>query len=397
MGTYHLRRLCCLELFRAIDSRQLDRLLEPYADYLARHGIGLPIAGREAPMKYMALVQLFIAPASDTPRALIDALYFVDELSTPLGVEILESTARTAGKALPWQTNLTHAEIALQYWLADPELVRGVHARLATNRFRSFEYFQSQGEETPKLKSPLDATVGCLQTELNDRFEARARGRYARVYLDRQAESVWFYIAHGGPLRREGTVDDAGPSSVCYRPEVYDAVVFIGPSGELGVYGRSQWERELYRAVFGKHLFGDESFFTKAAKYTLDPLWRHGSRALHCLDVPGMEWIKLTNLAVFRPAHQPRFESFRSEDLLASWEHTQPPFGRDTHILSAGFRIKLLGCRTPRRVTIHRGNRAQYTRDADRGVVEHWLKLRGFLLDQGDSTDAGLASILAVA
>lgn len=125
--------------------------------------------------------------------------------------------------------------------------------------------------------------VRSLDAELNECFHAHGYGRYVRIHFDVQDDSLWFYLGHGGMLRREAAVKHQAPATVCYRPEIYDAVVFVRLTGELGVHARRPWEKELYQRLFGKHLFGDEQLFGGTSKYTLDPLWNDGEAALRCL------------------------------------------------------------------------------------------------------------------
>lgn len=396
MGTYHLRRLSQPDVLRAIGPEHMQRLLAPYSDYLARHGILLPLSGRDAPLKYIAIAQRFLAPDEGMPKELAEALYFIDDLATPSGIEALDSLAKPKGKMVSWKLELVPAEIVLHYWLADPALVRTAHAQLAVSRFRSFQYFQGLGEGSLQLAGLSDAAIRDLETELNDHFHARRYGRYSRIFLDRQEDSVWLYVAHGGLLRRQGTVENASPSSVCYRPEIYDVLVLVRQTGELGIHTGSKAEREVYCRLLGRHLFGNEQFFCGLPKYTLAPLWQYGRQALSCADIPGIESVRLTDLAVFRPGGVPRSESFKSEDLFESWHSPRLPFAKDVHLVSAGFRMKVLGCPAPRKVTIRLGNQALYSRDADRCLVEKWFSLRGFLKNK-DQADADADSVLAVA
>ena len=145
-----------------------------------------------------------------------------------------------------------------------------------------------------------------MEQEFNECFHSRRRGRYARIFVDERPDRLWLYIGHGGLLRREAAIDETGPTSVCYRPEVYDAAVFVRATGELGIHARTAWETELYQRVLGKHLFGNEEFFGGKAKYSLDPLWEYGRAALQCIDVPEIEWALLAEVTVVEP-HRPSY------------------------------------------------------------------------------------------
>jgi hypothetical protein len=397
MATCNLRRLCRPDLLRAIDSQYLGALLAPHADYLARHGVVLPLEGREAPRKYMALTQLLLAPDDQMPKELVDALYFIDEMATPARVETLLSAAQARG--IQWHSYLetSPADVVLQLWLTDRHLVEQTHAQMAAQRFRAFDYFQPQCLQPPKVPSGLPNKVRALEAELSECFYRRGYGPYARVHLDDQRDSLWFYIGHGGRMRREAAIEHETPTSICYRPEVYDAVVFVRLTGELGIHARRPWEKELYQRVFGKHVFADEDLFGGTSKYTLDPLWNDGEDALRCLDVPGIEWVRLGELRVFEPGRVPRSECFKARDLFGSWHSDTLPLSGTAHLVSAGFHVKLLGCRNPRWVTVRPCNHAQYSRDADRAWIEAWLKRRGFIRKEEGSENANPDAFLAVA
>lgn len=189
MGTYNLRRLCRPEILRAIDSRYLEELLAPYERYLGEHGVALPLSGREAPLKYLALVKLITAPPEDMPRELFDAFYFIDELATPSGLKALEDAAKAAGTPVPRSfCEVTPADVTLQVWLRNRPLLERVHAEMAVQRFRSFEYFQSEAPKAAELPGSLPARIRAVEAELNDCFQARRRGRYARIIVDQRED-----------------------------------------------------------------------------------------------------------------------------------------------------------------------------------------------------------------
>lgn len=147
--------------------------------------------------------------------------------------------------------------------------------------------------------------------------------------------------------------------------------------------------------MFGKHVFGDEQLFSGQAKYTLDPLWDYGRGALACLDAPGIEWARLTELTILEPGQLPRCVRSSSEDLFTSWDSSTVPFSSGARLTSASFRVKLAGCRSASRVTIRPSNRAEYSRDAERQWIEEWLERRGFICK--GSSRAHAQKVLAVA
>jgi hypothetical protein len=215
MSGCHLQRLCRPDILWAIDPRALEQLLAPHATYLAARGVTLPLRDREAPLKYHALVRLVLTPDKEMPQELLEALYHIDELATPAGVEALDSAAQVQGIATHQYLDVTPAEIVLQFWLAHRPLVEHVHAELAVSRLRTFEYFQPESEQAPKLVGALEPKIRLMEAELNDTFQAKGRGRYAYIIASAEGGQLWLYIGHGGLLRREATVDEGGRASIC--------------------------------------------------------------------------------------------------------------------------------------------------------------------------------------
>ena len=371
--------------------------LAPHAASLAAHGITPPLRDRNAPLKYTALAQLLISPEKGMPNELVHALYYIDELATPSGLDALEAAARPLGLWVDPHFDVPAAEGVLRLWLRDRALVERVHAEMAVRRMRSFEYFQAAGDEPPALPTPLATRLKRMEEELLDCFHQKRRGRYARVLVDERPDVLWLYVGHGGLLRREATVDESGASSICYRPQLYDAVIYLPATGELGIHARSLWERGLYQRVLGKHLFDDEQTFGGTAKYTLDPLLEYGQAALQCQDMPGLQWVRLVEITVLEPGHSPRFDSSRGEDLFSSWGTRRLRVSPAARLVSATFRYKLIDCAAPRRLTIRPSNRAQFTRDVDVEFMERWLVRRGFIRQRGSRGHASDDAVLAVA
>lgn len=246
--------------------------------------------------------------------------------------------------------------------------------------------------------------------------------RYARIITSRQDDSMWLYVAHGAVMRRDGAVEQARPASICYRPEVYDALVYNTATGELGIYARSEWERTLYQRMLGKHLFDNEGMFVANPRYTLQPLWTYGRDALRSGDMPGIDFVTLVQLTVYQHGRCPRTETYRADNLSVrvciakgrasgnetlktantgcvgikkSWGIDELPFDEGVRLVAAGFRVHPRSLNRPRLVVLRPPNQAQFSRDVDRAVVEQWLADRGFLAGETEHADAH--ALLAVA
>jgi len=380
MATYSLRRFTRPEILRKIDRRLLLRFLDPHRDFLTVRGVALPAAdGGSGEIDSDGLAKVFMAPDADTPDGLVNALFLVDEMATEEGMDDLLDAAQQAGISLDGSSDATPADVALHAWFQAPALLEQRHSEQYLTNARSFEYYQSKSEPKDPTKRPSKKVLGKLEGDLDDWFEEKRRGRGTRVHLDSKAGELWFRVCHGDPYRREPCLEGGEPAAVHYRPEKGDVVVYNPALGELRVNARSKGEKDLYRRMFGLHLFGNEEFFPETGKYTLDPLRTDGADSLVCSDVPGLKKVVLREVHFRRGGPENEVEIRRADDLFAAYEARGRPLPTKPRIVRAKFQVKFEGARAPRMVTIKPSNIATYKRDSDGEIVEEWLSRRGFV------------------
>lgn len=396
MATYRLRRFSCPETLKAIDHDHLVAFLQPYVEFLASRGFDLD--GRQmGDEDYSAMAGIFVSPESDTPADLVNALYYVDEMSTTEAMDTLIPEAEKLELNVETNGNATAADIAVQIWIADQSVLERKHAEFHLVRPRSFESFQSRSRKPAAFKSPSVKTIRALEASLDEWFEKHNRGTGTRIFVFPKDDGDWFLIRHGEPYKREGSLDGAESSSVHYRPEKYDVVTYHPQIGELRINARSKGEKQLYRQQIGRLLFGSEDYFPGTNKYTLEPLRKYGETVLNCVDIDGIEWIKLKEYQISYPGSPWEIISRKSDDVFAALEtrgRTIPDGGK---LSLASFQVKFADCKTPRSVVIRPGNIAQFTRDDDSVLVEQWLEFRGFIIREEaevpKQADAVVASV----
>lgn len=393
MATYNLRRFSNAETLKQIARRDLLALLAPHAAYFAGRGLKLPKRASDGDLDYERLVEVFMTPGSDTPPALANALFLVDEMATPEAMDGLLDEARIAGIDLD-DGGPTPADVAVQVWLHKPDILERKHAEQFLTKRRSFESFQTDRQPVPEFFLPSEKVVGGLEQELDGWFEEKKRGRGARVLVYPKDDGCWFLVRHGDPYRREGSIEKGESSSVYYRPEKYDVLTYVPKTGEIRMNARSKGEKELYRKAFGRHLFGSEDFFPGTAKYALEPLRTDGPASLVCTDVEGMEQVRLVEVHYFWGGSQREVEIRKADDIFAALQEREAEMP-GARIIRARFKIKFADSRTPRTLTIRPSNIASYQRDADSVLVEEWLGKRGFILSAGNREHEDADTVLA--
>ena len=399
MATFNLRRFASVDALKTIQEKHLRSLLAPYEGYFTSRGVslgGVPAGVREGlgtysepaaaenadGLDYEGLISVLMLPDEDTPPELVDALYMVHEMATPEAMGGLLG----AIEALPPQDRFvldespdpTPADVAVQVWLKAPRLLKGKHSEQAVVDRRSFEYYLSREVPRKGFKVPTRSKLEAVERDLAEWFVSKRRGEHVQVQMYPKGDEVWFVIRHGEPFRREGAQKGAVSSSVFYRPEKHDLLVYTPLIGELRVNASSKAEKDLYRRLFGLHLFGDEDHFpTSNRKYTLDPLRTDGKDSLVCTDVPGIDEIRLTEVRYYWGGPHGEIEIRQASDLFASMESRHAGI-RKGKIVSAKFQVRFSGSKSPRSLTIRQPNIAKFTRDDDGRLIDDWLSRRGF-------------------
>lgn len=395
MATWSLRRFSCPEVLKRINHDHLVAFLEPYCRFFTSRGVSLPTPNSNDEIDYQALVKVFLSPDAKTPKELIDALYFVDELATSEGMDALLAEADRLGLALEDGNNHTPADVAVHVWLLNKGILERKHAESYLAKVRSFEYYQTDRHKRPAFTWPSEKQVAALASDFDDWFEKKKRGRGSRVIMGNQDESVWFLVRHAEPFKREESMDGVETSSVCFRPLKYDVLIYSPQIGELRINARSKGEKQLYRTKLGKHLFGDEDIFPGAEKYTLDPLRENGADSLACSDVEGIEWVKLREVQFFFTGNPWEVVTRKSDDVFQLFESRKKSFPEAGRIIKASFQIKFTDSKMPRTVVIKPSNIAQFARDDDSVLVEKWLEARGFIIGTGAEESEQSEPILA--
>ncbi len=396
MATYDLKRFAHVDGLKAIAVKHLLALLEPHKSYFDGRSLTLPPPSAFDGLDYEQLVDVLMKPDTNTPDELLDALFFVHEMATPECMDILLQEAEKNGITLDGTPDPTAADVAVQVYLQDKDLLERKHAEQQLLKPRSFEYFQTEERPIPEFEQPSSKTLTALEKALDDWYEKKKRDRSSRVFIYPKKVAIWFLVRHGDPMRREGSLVSGKPSSVFYRPEQYDVLVYEPTIGELRMNVCNKGEKDTLRREFGRHLFNNEYFFHGTAKYSLEPLRTDGEASIVCTDVDGMEWVRLKEIQYFWGGAEKEIEIRKANDIFAALAASGRSIPSKARITRASFQVKYTDSKAARTVTIRPSNIAQYTRDSDASMVEEWLTERGFIIadqeDDSEKQDESMAS-----
>lgn len=380
MSSFNLRRFSNPETLRSIHPRSLVEFLQPFNEYFAVRQFVLPDLADSATIDFEQLASILVDATPETPRELVDALYYVHEMATPEGMNALADAAHDAG--IPLQAeDLTPADIAIHLWLAAPHIVEQQHDRQYVDHLRSFECFPSTARKVPRFRAPSSDALRAIEVELGEWFGNHKRGTACRISMFPADDEVLFLVRHGHPLRREGTVNAGEESTLLYRPLKFDVLAYDIALADLRINAETVGEKKLYRTVFGKRLFGDPFYFGDSGKYTLEPLRVDGDDSLRCDDVDDIDAITLVEVHYFWPGSPHEVAISKSTNIFELLRKRGRPMPKKP--IKAGFSVAFTGAKRPRKVTIAAPNRVSCQRD-DLDAVNQWLMKRGFALKKQD-------------
>lgn len=385
MATFTVRRFTKQETLKSIQRDDLIALFGRYDKYFADRGVNIE-SNPEEDLDYEGIARVLMTPDENTPPALVDDLYFVDEMATP---ESMDALRGEIAKLLPAQRRKlelgpdpTPADVAVKFRLYAPNVLEKKHAESALVSKRSFRYFRpANGDKKPFL-IPTDEQLQTLEAVFDDKFDQMKRGRDSKVFVFERLDEVWLLVRRGEPCRREGARVSAGSSSIYYRPEVFDVIRYGRRTGELSINaGGCKKIYDLYREKIGLYLFNDARHFSAdKAKFTLDPLRAFGEESIVCSDIDGMESVALTEVEYPWGGPENEVEVRKASNLFEALKRRKKTIPDNARISRAKFEVKFFDSKTPRVVTITK-YRASFTRDSDAStVVDAWLTERGFAL-----------------
>lgn len=380
MPNLNPRRFAQADTLKRIKRMCLLKWLQPYATHLTTRGIELP-ATESTDVDYEKLAAVFIDPDEDMPVPLAESVFMIDEMANPEGMDAILDGAEAAGVTLDIGEDPDPADVAVQAWLEKPELFGQLYSEHQLNRPKSFMYFMVNRDDAPPFSPPTPEQLRALEARLEGWYVKKKRGPGCKVLMYPKGDECWFLVRHGQPCKREGAMQDGQATSVFYRPQKHDVLVYNSALGELRINCCGVRERNEFREAFGVHLFGDDRIFSGDAKYTLAPIVNDGENCLTCADIPGFDSVTLKEVEFFYRGKPSQRVIRKSEDIFALVKAGYFKWPEVDVLTRVVFEVAFTGAKKTRRVTIAGANRAMYGRDDDSVLVEQWLKARKFIGD----------------
>jgi hypothetical protein len=365
--------------FRRINLKFIHDWLAPHRDYLGQRGFALPEATAHGPLDYERLAAVFMEPDTAMPRQLMHSVALIHEMANDDAMNALLDGARQRNIPLEVGDDPDPADVAVQMWLKDPDLLEELHQLHQLDRPRGFVHFVTDRDPIPEFREPTDVQTADLEAVLAEWYFKHKRSRSARVWMYRRPHEYWFLLRHGLASRRQEVLSPDGSDTLIFRPGEYDVLVYNCERGELRIHGCNVKEVENLRRAFGKHLFTDEEFFPGGAKFTLAPLVEARRACLACGDIPGIQHITLTEIQAFSGGKDWLRVTFQAPDIFTAIERGDFVLPAVDRLVRASFVVRFSDSAKQRTVKIAGSNKLSVVRDGDTVLVERWLSARGFV------------------
>lgn len=372
-----LRSFSHPDVLKQFQPEILIRLLETSRLFFETKGLALP-AGNGREIDYLSLAGILADPDEAMPADLVEALYQISELGTEENYDDLLQLAAEAGIEVP--EDPTAADLTARIWLQKPELLERQEREGIFGRRKTFESFRAGGPALAVDFERLPAAVAALEASLGRYFEEKKKGAGCRVIPKVLSGEIRFLLQHGHTYRREPSRNGTESTSTFFRPERTDVSIVDLVQCELRINAASAPDLRKYRELLGLHLFGDAGTFVYAEKYTLEPLRSQGEAALRYRDIEGIEWVRLAQIDLEWGGAFESVEIQRAQDVFKALAVRQAKIPDGPVIGKAVFKVKLLGEKKPRTISVKAGNKAGYQRSEESAIIEQWLRARGFIL-----------------
>lgn len=366
----------------------LEKFVHEFEAELAAKRIHLPNRSATDEEYFRELSALAISP-DKLPSEMLEAMFVIEESATEEGQERIEAAVARGDIKATFQSDSSHADIALQAWLVAPQGLADVHNELRLSRLSAFEYFGSKSalDLSTTFVPPAKTILAHIAEDVDAWCAKHNRGEEtAQIKPISIDDETWFLVRHGDTFSRTPKVEKRTSEIMHFRPAKDDVVVYSPSRDEIRIHAGTKGEKELYRKAFGRHIFDDEQYFSERKSYTLDPLRKAAEDALNTDGVNGLSQVVLREIEVaFHNAYDEVIIR-KATDLFAaatasSHKRSAIPSGR---LVRATFDIYFGDPAKPRKVQLRPPNILKLGRHCDASVVQRWLSLREFRVVTAD-------------
>jgi len=313
---------------------------------------------------------------------LLQAIETLHDLGTPEGRETI--SAILTDRQIPSGTlpqGIGERELALRLFLAQrsdgalAEVFSRAQVQIQEGNHRRFNDFIGK---KPKYIRDLSSKRQALERAILEHCQQEDLGNHVQVRVfDDDDGACRFQIMRSHHTRTPLAVMEGSSSraKIQYRPVHADLVRYEPALGRLRITARAASIVQFYRKVFGRVLFGDETFFDGPPVCSLGVLQKRGRAALANHGVFGVGRVWMTE-CIWERGDRERL-NFNAADCFNSIERLKIPLS-EGQLLQAKFKVEVIGkSARPVTVTIRVPSRIEVSQVSRESLVNEVLAAIG--------------------
>ena len=190
MATFTLRRFSSPETLKTIAPKRLITFLMPHRLFFRSRDLALPPPNKAKELDYKQLVRIFMSPDTNTPKELIDSLYYVDEMATPEGMDALLTEVEERGLKLAPGSDHSPADVAVQVWLLNKDILERKHAEHYLGKVRVSSRTRWTAPRSQLSSNPPASNWKPWKGNWMDGSTEKKRGRGTKVIMCDRTDGV---------------------------------------------------------------------------------------------------------------------------------------------------------------------------------------------------------------
>lgn len=396
MSKYRLQRFCDPDFLGQINPDFLGLFLSRFAAFFSEHGVSLDRHDRH----WHALIQIFANPPEDTPDELVQALYYLDEVSQE---EYRDHLAEVLWPFLspdlsPPVQEWSTTDIAIKLWLENPSELERVHAKQLLHKQTGLEYYVVRHKQPPP-PAPLNPNLDeAIAISLRLPLQTLQKGNAVRVFSFDRSVDACFVVNFGTAYQRAFKIENGETKAFGYRPVEHAVLYYSKKDGEAAIRANGVQVTNAVLQSIGQHLLGDKQVFVKAdspAKFTLEPLRTLGKQALACATCDDIATASLTEIRWGFGGGLNHKEHHTAADLFMAFEQAgkgERWIPHNARLRSATISFQQSRSAKARKVRLMPPNRASYDREGDCLFIEPWLRANGLVNSRAVVIETGSQS-----
>lgn len=335
---------------------------------------------------YRALIALF-RETEHLPDGLCEILYRIDALASAETADRLTEICERNSIPLQNTTDPTETEVAMQLWLARPDVFDTEYDAQKLQSLRTFTHFLSEEPGPKEFKKPTTKQLAGMANKLKPWFKRYGRGEDVWITDSEIDGEWWFIIDHGERISRTGRIEKGQRQVFRYRPDKDDVLVYNPETNAIRACAGTIGVKRQFRDTFGETFFDSKDYFAKEEVYRFEPLYEDPDKVLDCEDVEGIDSVRLVELKYSGNRGFKEVVTRRSSDILAMYKERKEPqkLPNAENIHRVSFEVVFSGNdKKPRPVKITSRSTIQIARDCDHRVVHAWLRLKKMEIQSGE-------------